>query len=266
MTTLWTDPRKRREVDTLHKVFSRLHQSKAYKGNSDNYGQAVAMLAGDVALCLAHYFALNSRFNVDVKILALSQFIENLIKTGLGQAMDVNLTVRGEDITTSEVRRMTLYKTAFYTVVAPMQLGAILGGASEHMRSVLEGFGRPLGEAFQLQDDILGIFGTEKAIGKSVISDLKEGKRTFLIQCGIERAGVEDKRFLLSVLGRDEILLKDLEKVRDILSNCGAKAMVEKEAHRLKAIAQGTIPAITKDPRLRSLLHDICEFVVARTT
>ena len=254
---------KRREKDTMHRVFASTHRENGYRGNSDNYGQSIAMLTGDVALCLAFYFALGSQFDTDRKLTAISHFVENLIKTGLGQAMDLSLTVRAE-VDRSEIRTMTLYKTAFYTVVAPLQLGGLLGGAGEQTRTLFEGFGRPLGEAYQLQDDILGVFGEEEEIGKSTLSDLKEGKRTLLFQHGLELSSGKDKEHLLNNLGNPAANGEDLRRVRRTLENCGARRIVQEECERLKEIAKDIIPALTTDPRVSSLLDQLCDYIVRR--
>jgi geranylgeranyl pyrophosphate synthase len=155
------------------------------------------MLVGDVALCLAHYYALDSHFETKNKISALSSFIDNLVVTGLGQVMDLQLSVNNGHVTPAEIIGMTEYKTAYYTVVAPMQLGALLADCSDLLLNNIAGFGSPLGIAFQLKDDILGLYGDEKQIGKPNLSDLCEGKQTLLMKFGADRTKGKDRAFLL---------------------------------------------------------------------
>ena len=113
-------------------------------------------------------------------------------------------------------------KTAMYTFEAPLKTGAILAGAKKEEMKAFEDYSGPLGQAFQLQDDILGLFGDQEKLGKPIGSDIREGKKTLLIIKAREKCGVGDRVFLDSVLGKPDAALSEIEKVRDIVIKTGS--------------------------------------------
>lgn len=254
----------RRGQPTMHRIFAAVHGEKGYTGNSDVYGRSMAMMIGDIAMSLAFSLALGSGFPEDRKNEGIDHFNENLIKTGVGQAMDLNLMVRS-DVNVTQINTMTRHKTAYYTVVAPLQLGGIVGGVSPQTRGDFEGFGIPLGEAYQLQDDLLGVFGEEDVIHKSPLSDLREGKRTLLFHYGLEWAQGNDKEHLRNTIGKKQAGQADLDRVRETLTRCGARQKVTEEMEQLKDVAKRSIGAFdAKDPRVEELLHLLCDYMVRR--
>jgi geranylgeranyl pyrophosphate synthase len=159
---------------------------------------------------------------------------------------------------------MTNYKTAYYTVVAPMQLGALLAGRSDNLLSNISSFGSPLGIAFQLQDDVLGLFGTQEDIGKPQSSDLQEGKQTLLIKYGLEKTKNKEKAFVKSCLRNKKLSEADLHRLRTILADCGAKDEVRKVALEHQDVAIKAIPSLTMDKRYQAILHGLCHYMVDR--
>jgi geranylgeranyl diphosphate synthase type I len=256
---------KRRDKPTLHVRVSSRHNEKNLRGEASDYGRSVAMLIGDMALCLAHYFALDSKFPDKEKNSALSAFIDNLVKTGLGQIMDIQLSAHISPADAKAILGMTHYKTAYYTVVAPMQLGASLAeGCSDVLLKTISGFGNPLGVAYQLQDDVLGIFGNESDIGKSNLSDLIEGKQTLIMKCGLDLTKGEEHRILKTALRNRKLTNEDLAKIRQILEACGAKKQVQTIAHERKETAIKIISALTTNKRYESVLKGLCNYMVDR--
>ncbi len=254
----------RRNKATLHCLFANGHRATKLRGESGDYGRSVAMLVGDVALCLAHYFALDSNFETRNKIFALSSFIDNLVVTGLGQVMDLQLSASPVRVTPEEIIGMTEYKTAYYTVVAPMQLGALLAECSDLLLNNIIGFGSPLGIAYQLKDDILGLYGDEQLVGKPNSSDLFEGKQTLLMKYGLDRARGTDRSFLKSSLRSKKVSTATVMQVRQILTDCGAREEVETTARKLKEDAIQAIPSLTRNKRYQAVLRGLCEFMVDR--
>jgi geranylgeranyl pyrophosphate synthase len=223
------------------------------------------MLIGDMALCLSHYYALDSHFETSTKIAGLSSFIDNLVLTGLGQTMDLQLSVDNNSASSAEIEGMTSYKTAFYSVVAPMQLGAQLAACSNLLIKHIEGFGEPLGVAYQIKDDLLGIFGDEAEIGKSNLSDLIEGKQTLIMKRGLECTKGQDRAFLRHCLRRKNITPNDLDKVRQILRDCGAEREVEALASEHQERAISAIPSLTLNARLQAVVQGLCSRLVHRS-
>lgn len=120
------------------------------------------------------------------------------------------------------VNKIHLLKTAKYTIEGPLHIGALLNGASQKLLSQFSKFAIPLGIAFQIKDDIEGVFGDEEKVGKSVVSDIKEGKLTLLVIKALDKADEKQKKFLQKTLGNENITNKDLEKVKQIIVQTGA--------------------------------------------
>ena len=158
-------------------------------------------------------------------------------------------------------------KTARYTVEGPLHLGAILAGASQEILDELSAYAIPLGIAFQIQDDILGIFGTTERLGKPVGSDIEEGKITLLVSRALRDGTAEQKKCLTRILSLGESLAeKDIEEFRELIKATGAydgaKALalgyIEEGKQALKAIEN------TLQPRAYDFLFSVAEYMMER--
>jgi geranylgeranyl diphosphate synthase type I len=131
------------------------------------------------------------------------------------------------------------FKTTAYTIERPLHLGAALAGASESVTAAYTAFGVPLGEAFQLRDDVLGVFGDPAQTGKPAGDDVREGKRTILIAIAQERADAHERAVLDRLVGDPRLDEAGLTEVREILRSTGALAEVEERiaVNRDRAIA-----------------------------
>jgi len=169
----------RRGRPSMHKAFDR-HLAK-YKGLKFN-GQDLAVVAGDVMYAAAIYAFLSIKEDWRYKELALKKFIEAAMYTGSGEFIELlNGTQSLDDTTKQDIYRIYDFKTAYYTFATPLAAGAILAGAHLKQSELLFRYGVYLGRAFQIKDDILGLFGYEKKIGKPNLTDLKESKKTLLV-------------------------------------------------------------------------------------
>src|SRR3989344_5774693 len=144
-----------------------------------HYGVSQAIVLGDIACFEALKLVDSSSFTDSQKVACFAKIISTIIETGYGEGLDVEYSNRWTNF--NNIRQMTELKTAKYTFVGPLTVGAILGKANKSQIDALSKLGLLIGLAFQIQDDILGIFGNEKVTGKSVLSDLREGKNTLLI-------------------------------------------------------------------------------------
>lgn len=149
----------------------------ALGGNHHAISNAICL--GDFAFLISNLLIAKSNFNEKYKNKALEIFNNAIFNTVVGQLQDIDFQ-ENEPQTEEEILRMNMNKTAYYTIIGPLQVGASLAGAQTQEISALEEFGKLAGIMFQIQDDILGIFGDEKTIGKSITSDIKEGKSTIL--------------------------------------------------------------------------------------
>ncbi len=185
--------------------------------------------------------------------------------TVAGQILDVNSTVNALTQSEDAMLSIALYKTALYSFVAPLHIGMALGRASAATRfDACHQFGVPIGIAFQLQDDILGLYSTEAELGKSVTSDLVEAKKTILFQEIYNRLDATDKEQFLSIYHAGQVTETELEWVKGAGIQTGALQAVESRARSLITEGRMFIPRISSDLRIRNLLYDISDFVLNR--
>jgi len=211
----------RRGQPTTHKMFESTHQIKKFKGNPTEFGLSAAILAGDIAVSFANEILNESPFPNERIRRAKYYFNKMKQEVEIGQYLDV---VNGykQEVNEDEVLKVLEYKTAKYTVERPLHIGAALAGADPDIYKVFTAYGLPFGQAFQIQDDILGTFGETKKIGKPNDSDIKEGKKTILIVKAMGRADLEQKAFLAKNLGNKFATDSEIGQVRDIIKRTGA--------------------------------------------
>jgi geranylgeranyl diphosphate synthase, type I len=207
----------RRNRPTMHRIYA--------EGKDARFGESMAILAGDIAAALATDALIRSDFPPEHKVRALDIFTSAVYTTCLGQVLD--LVPDSASIATKY-----RLKTAVYTVEAPLCIGAALAGADEGVMEQLSDYAIPLGTAFQIQDDLIGLYGDEKTIGKPVGSDIREGKETMLMEETMKRASRNDRTFLSGCLGK-QVSGEDIEEVRRIVASSGARDSVTGEMKRL---------------------------------
>jgi geranylgeranyl diphosphate synthase type I len=198
------------------------HRSAEHPGDPGAYGLAGAILAGDMALVLADRLLQGSGFPPQRLIPALRRYDRMRVEVVAGQYLDVLAAHRGH-AGEEEARRIAVLKSGGYTVEGPLQIGAILGGGSDELLRCLSTYGVALGEAFQLRDDVLGVFGDPEVTGKDRDSDLREGKRTVLVAKATGAATGDQRRFLESI-GRPDLSAEELERARSLIHSTGALA------------------------------------------
>lgn len=246
----------RRGEATAHVREMGRHIDAGWRGEDRRYGEAVAILAGDIALVLA-----------DVMLTGSPPAVRRLwndlrIEVNLGQFLDVVGTARGA-ITASTADRIVEYKTARYTIVRPLQMGAALAGRVD-LLDQLAAVGTPLGIAFQLQDDMLGAFGDTTRTGKPVGEDLIDGKPTPLLLAARARADA-DQLDALDRVGRamdaDEIAL-----VQQVLRSTGAVAEIEARIDDLTAEARTALRSSGLTDLARERLDEIARYLADRSS
>ena len=217
----------RRGTPTAHIREIERHEQGGWIGEARRYGEAVAILAGDVSLVLSD--VLLADVNADVR----SYWNQLRVEVNLGQFLDVVGTARGE-VGLATAERIIDYKTARYTIVRPLQMGAALAGRAD-LAPGLEAVGRPLGIAFQLRDDMLGVFGETAITGKPVGDDLIEAKPTPLLARA--RSLATDRQLdHLSLIGRP-LSADQIRDVQQTMIDTGAVAEVEDQIDELTAEA-----------------------------
>ncbi|MPY79670.1 MAG: polyprenyl synthetase family protein [Actinophytocola sp.] len=258
----------RRGAATVHVAFAKQHAERGWHGDPERFGLAASVLIGDVALAWAD--DMYATAPLPARSLAVGRPIWQAMRTEVlaGQYLDVHTQAVG-DSSPEAALRVNELKTAAYTVVRPLQLGAALAGADEALLTALRRFGHDIGVAFQLRDDLLGVFGDPAVTGKPAGDDLREGKRTLLVALGLERAresgrSVEERAIATAV---GEPLLSDtqLDAARDALRAVGAVDAVEQRIAELTGTALAALRETSLTERARDELVKLAHAATNRT-
>jgi geranylgeranyl diphosphate synthase type I len=230
------DSDTRRGAPAVHRRFAALHRDQGWGGDGDRFGLAGAVLAGD--LCLVWSDELFTASGLDVRALARGRGIFDRMRTELmgGQYLDMLdqvLASRRPEGALERARRVIRYKSAKYTVEHPLLLGGRLAGADDELLAAYSAFGLPLGEAFQLRDDVLGVFGDPSETGKPAGDDLREGKRTVLVAKALAHASPAQADLVTRLLGDPHLDAAGVEALREIIVDTGALASVERLVEEL---------------------------------
>lgn len=230
----------------------------------DHRAVAHTICLGDIGFFLAVQLIVDSNFKTKNKNKALSLFTKMFISTGLGEMLDTELPYLQAIRKEKDVLNIHRLKTACYTTIYPLCVGASLGGGNEELFGWIEKFGEPLGVAFQIQDDILGIFGDEKTLGKLLGSDIEEGKNTLLIIQALKNASAEQNEILNKYYGKGKIGVGELEQIKKVFKDTGALEYSQKKAEALVKESKEIIPQLTINREQRTILSEMADFLVAR--
>ncbi|MGN0101971.1 MAG: polyprenyl synthetase family protein [Dietzia sp.] len=232
----------RRGRPTVHRAIEAAHRADGWEGDPARYGVSQAILVGDLALSWADEMFVTSGVDPAALVRALVPWHAMKTEVLSGQMLDILAEASGatDELTPARVNR---FKTAAYTVERPLHIGAALAGAGPETVAALREFGVAVGQAFQLRDDLLGVFGDPEVTGKPSGDDLREGKRTLLLARAMTLAPAGDARFLADILGSepDE---RTLARARAVLEDSGAVASVETE---IETLTSGALDAIASD-------------------
>jgi geranylgeranyl diphosphate synthase type I len=246
----------RRGLPSAHRRFAALHREHAWSGDPAAFGAGAAILLGDLCLCWSD--ELFNTAGLPAEALTRGRAVFDVMRTEVmaGQYLDLREQARA-DGTVESARTVIRFKTAKYTVERPLHLGAALAGADAQVRAAYSGYGLPLGEAFQLRDDVLGVFGDPEVTGKPAGDDLREGKRTVLVAATLERATPVQAAAVRRHLGDPDLDASALDALRTIITETGALAAVEARiaeqvAHSLEALESA---ALARDAV--QVLHDL---------
>jgi geranylgeranyl diphosphate synthase type I len=262
----------RRGMPSVHRKFAQLHRDSNWLGSDRDFGHASALLLGDLLLAWSDELFAEGVSRLDdlsARIAARMEF--NLMRTEVtaGQFLDIlEETAWAQHPETSQLsraNRVVVYKSAKYSVEAPLAIGASLGSATLAQVAALREFGLPLGVAFQLRDDLLGVFGDPALTGKPSGDDLREGKRTVLIALARERIPASARRLLDELLGDPELTEAQVDLLQNTIDASGAIAEVERLIEEntrvaLEAIADAPLSRSAKDQ-----LAELAETMARRT-
>ncbi len=238
----------RRGIPSAHRQFANHHRAMEGRGHGASFGTAAAILLGDLLLMWSVELFEESRLSPERMTRARALLAGMRTEVVCGQYLDVGASfgVTPADSISAELRvanRILEYKTARYSVVRPLLVGAALGGGSATLETALARVGSLVGRAFQMRDDVLGVFGDPSVTGKPAGDDLREGKRTVLVLTALERANSSQRNTLEALLGNANITEAQLRNGRAIITSTGALEEAE------KLIVDDTATAV-------ELLHD----------
>jgi geranylgeranyl diphosphate synthase type I len=245
----------RRGRPATHRGFEAEHRGDGWRGDPEQYGAAAAILLGDLLLSWSE--ELLRRCGLPLERVAAAMGVFDLCRTEViaGQFLDVSVQARGRaDV--DAAMTVLRYKSAKYSIERPLHIGAALAGATDDDLAALTAYGLPLGEAFQLRDDLLGVFGDAATTGKPAGDDLVEGKRTVLVALALDAAPDDDATLLDASLGTD-LSPALLERLRAVIDDSGAHAQVEQVIEQLVAHALTALDATSAPDDARDVLRHL---------
>ncbi len=217
-------------------------------GGNQVLGEALGILGGDSLLELGLEVIVSSNFEIEAKMDAVSMYLYYYRRLIEGQTLDMSYPTISLMSEEQIVNMMRLKTSSLF--ICSLLMGARLGGCKSSVLNVLRKYGENVGIAFQIRDDILGVFGDPKITGKSVIDDLREGKKTLLLYKTLQLAQPSEKKFIKSRIGSDNISVEDVKRIRSIMVETGALNYVEAKAEmyvREGIKVLNTVPELTKE-------------------
>jgi geranylgeranyl diphosphate synthase type I len=245
----------RRGRPSTHRAFAIQHRHSGMHGDPERYGAASAILLGDLMLSWADEMLRSCGLPEDRVAEGLAVLDHTRSEVIVGQFLDVSIQARGHG-TVEEAMNVLRYKSAKYSVERPLHLGATLAGAGAHTLEELSEFGLPVGEAFQLRDDLLGVYGDPKETGKPAGDDLVEGKRTVLIALAVAKGSPIAAHRIDAALGRP-LTETEVDEIRGLIERTGARGEVERLIEELTTRALGALDASGLAEPGRGPLHEL---------
>lgn len=257
----------RRGHPSVHRKFAALHRKNSWTGDPEAFGRAAAILLGDLYLVWADAMLSGSGLAAEVLLRAQPVYDEMRVELIAGEYLDVLAkAVGGSARSVGDVDRalrVARYKSGKYTIERPLHLGAALAGAGAEITRAYSAYGLPLGEAFQLRDDVLGVFGDPEVTGKPAGDDLREGKRTALIAHAGAAATPAQALVLAQHLGDPHLDPEGVAALRAVIVDTGALSAVERLIDDKTARA---VAGLRDAPLASEAVRVLSELATAATT
>lgn len=260
----------RRGGPSVHRRFSQLHHAQGWALDSERFGHAAGILTGD--LCLSFSEEAFTDIGKQAASGSRARRIFNLMRAEVmaGQYLDILEEVAGpvRDRAGAVTRAQSIirFKSAKYSTEHPLALGGALAGASDELLRGYSAFALPLGEAFQLRDDVLGVFGDPVTTGKPAGDDLREGKRTVLVALALDQATPEESAFIDAKLGSPELGDDDIAEIRRIIEESGALQATEVLIGEFGTAAFDALEILQLDELPKTALRRLAEVTVSRAS
>ncbi|KKP79868.1 MAG: hypothetical protein A2271_01280 [Candidatus Moranbacteria bacterium RIFOXYA12_FULL_35_19] len=254
----------RHGIETVHQKYKKIGERFSPKKDNAHFGNSMAIVVGDLAYSMANEIVFNTKFPPEIIIRALDKMQDIVYVTIPGEMLDVVMENRGR-ATEKEILQMFEGKTSRYTFEGPLHFGSILSGNAEKMLPAFTRYSLPLGKAFQIRDDILGIFGSEKKLGKPVGSDVSEGKQTLLLIRALKKSDSNQKKIIQKCLGKKDLSEKELEEFRQVIRETGSLKYCQDLSEKFVAEALSALKEIKfKNEEAKFFLEGIAEYIIRR--
>ena len=257
----------RRGKPTAHKHFAALHRERNWRGSPDQFGISAAILAGDLAQAWADDIVYRAELAPDAQRRVQRVWADIRTEVLGGQYLDIVAEASGAESIASAMSVAT-FKTACYTVTRPLQLGAAAAADRPDVQEIFGQFGNDLGVAFQLRDDVLGVFGDPAVTGKPSGDDLRSGKRTVLLAEAMELAAKSDPlaaNVLRTSIG-NRLTDAQVRQLRDIIESVGALTAAEDRIAALTQRALATLSAAPIDATAKAGLSEMATLATSRSS
>lgn len=262
----------RRGAPSAHRRFESLHQQSGWAGTGDDFGTSSALLLGDLLLAFSDELfsqGLSASSNISAAQASRREFDRMRIDVTAGQYLDI-VEERAWPVVDkldalTRAQRVVIYKSAKYSIEAPLVIGAALGGASVTQLTSLREIGLPLGIAFQLRDDLLGVFGDPEVTGKPAGDDLREGKRTVLIALAQQELPATAIRLMDELLGDESLDDNQIATLQATLTNTGAVDKLEAIIDEQVTLARSVIAQAGFNQDATTGLLNLAELVSRRS-
>jgi geranylgeranyl diphosphate synthase type I len=254
---------KRHGIDTVHFYYDKMGKLIFHGSDSIHFGNSMAIIIGDMVSALGNQLLFSSKFDSGLVIKALIKLQRIVSNVVIGQSQDIYIEYK-KKASEKEVLKMYENKTAKYTIEGPLHLGAILAGTKDELLNALSKYAVPVGIAFQIQDDILGIFGSEKKLGKPVGSDIEEGKQTLLVVKAKERAGKGQLRKINYLLGKPNLSQKEIEEFRNIIISTGSLEYAKNLARKFIIKGKRALIAAKIKKETKDFLLGVADYMIKR--
>lgn len=254
---------ERHGKDTVNRNYEKIGKRIFPGKDPKHFGISMALVVGDMVAALGNQVIFNSGFDEKLVMEALSKLQSIISYTVVGQVKDFYIEYRGK-ASEKEILEMYEYKTAKYTIEGPLHLGSILGRIDEKQLLGISNYAIPIGIAFQIQDDILGIFGEEEKIGKEVGSDIEEGKITILVAKVWEKADKKQRKIFDGILGKKDLTKREIETFRKILKDTGSLDYARKLADGYIKKGKEELEKIKMEKEMKDFLSGMADYMTSR--
>lgn len=257
----------RRGGPTAHYMLAMHHKKHELAGSSEHFGISIALNSAIAGAHAAQTILANLDAPENLRLKVMSIINRTMLITAHGQTNDIMNEVVAE-VNQEDVERVLEWKTAHYSFLNPLHVGMVLAGADCDATDAITDYAMHTGKAFQITDDVLGVFGSEHESGKSPLDDIREGKRTVLTTYALDNADNADKNFLIQMLGNHDLTPTEFERCKVILQNSGALAHTQNQAkeHVLRALESLDANQSMWDSKGIQFLRGLAQYLLIRTS